>query len=100
PAYNPNSGTFYFGAFGYSVPKPTDYYPAAWQWFATQDAATPPELRPAFLSWWDSGFEAVDRAVHPPVAANFQNGYQPPGPFITAKNEPEGTPLLVTRPTE
>src|SRR2546428_571989 len=64
PAYNPNSGTFYFGAFGYSVPKPTEYYPAAWQWFATQDAATPPEFRPAFLSWWDYGFEAVDRGVH------------------------------------
>src|SRR2546422_622396 len=73
--YNPSSGTFYFGAFGYGVPKSRDYYPAAWQWFATQDAATPPEFRPAFLSWWDYGFEAVDRGVHPTVADNFQNGY-------------------------
>src|SRR5207245_2882145 len=97
PAYNPNSGTFYFGAFGYSVPKPTDYYPAAWQWFATQDAATPPELRPAFLSWWDYGFEAVDRGVHPTVADNFQNGYQLPGQFITAQNETDGIALLVIR---
>src|SRR5437879_336653 len=97
PAYNPNSGTFYFGAFGYSVPKPTDYYPAAWQWFATQDAATPPELRPAFLSWWDYGFEAVDRGVHPTVADNFQNDYQLPGQFITAQNETDGIALLVIR---
>src|SRR5207245_2409664 len=95
PAYNPNSGTFYFGAFGYGVPKPTDYYPAAWQWFATQDAATPPELRPAFLSWWDYGFEAVDRGVHPTVADNFQDGYQVSGQFITAQNESAGIAILV-----
>src|SRR3989475_254101 len=95
--YNPSSGTFYFGAFGYGVPKSTDYYPAAWQWFATQDAATPPEFRPAFLSWWDYGFEAVDRGVHPTVADNFQNGYQLPGQFITAQNETEGIALLVIR---
>src|SRR5207245_1512695 len=97
PAYNPSSGTFYFGAFGYGIPKSTDYYPAAWQWFATQDAATPPELRPAFLSWWDYGFEAVDRGVHPTVADNFQNGYQLPGQFITAQNETAGIALLVIR---
>ena len=95
--YDPSSGTFYFGAFGYGIPKSTDYYPAAWQWFATQDAATPPEFRPAFLSWWDYGFEAVDRGVHPTVADNFQNGYQLPGQFITAQNETEGIALLVIR---
>src|SRR5437867_69208 len=98
PGYNPSSGSpFYFGAFGYSIPKPTDYYPAAWQWFATQDANTPPELRPAFLSWWDYGFEAVDRGAHPTVADNFQDGVALAGQFITAQNETAGIALLVSR---
>src|SRR3989442_5591717 len=91
PGYNPRSGApFYFGAFGYSVPKATDYYPAAWQWFATQDTNTPPELRPAYLSWWDYGFEAVDRGAHPTVADNFQDGVAIAGQFITAQNETAG----------
>src|SRR3989475_425066 len=98
PGYNPSSGSpFYFGAFGYSIPKSTDYYPAAWQWFATQDTGTPPELRPAFLSWWDYGFEAVDRGDHPTVADNFQDGVALAGQFIPAQNGPAGIALLVAR---
>jgi dolichyl-diphosphooligosaccharide--protein glycosyltransferase len=98
PGYNPASGTpFYFGAFGYSLPKATDYYPAAWEWFATQDRDQPPELRPAFLSWWDYGFEAADRGAHPTVADNFQDGYALAGQFITAQNETQAVALLVVR---
>ncbi len=97
PGYNSSRGTFYFGAFGYSIPKATDYYPAAWQWFATQDTNTPPELRPAYLSWWDYGFEAVDRGAHPTVADNFQDGVAIAGQFITAQNETAGIALLTIR---
>src|SRR2546425_11170885 len=98
PGFRSSSGApFYFGAFGYSVPKPTDYYPAAWQWFATQDSNTPPELRPAYLSWWDYGFEAVDRGAHPTVADNFQDGVAIAGQFITAQNETAGIALLTIR---
>ena len=98
PGYNPSSNApFYFGAFGYSLPKATDYYPAAWEWFATQDRDQPPELRPAFLSWWDYGFEAADRGAHPTVADNFQDGYALAGQFITAQNETQAVALMVVR---
>jgi len=90
-------GSFYFGAFGYSVPQPTEYFPAAWRWFRTQDVDRPPELRPAFLSWWDYGFEAVDRGQHPTVADNFQNGFAFAGQFITAQNESLAISLLAVR---
>ncbi len=92
-----SNSPFYFGAFGYALPKPTDYYPAAWTWFRTQDADEPPELRPAYMSWWDYGFEAVDRGAHPTVADNFQNGYALAGQFITAQNETQGIALLAIR---
>ena len=97
PGYNPSQGPFYLGAFGYNVPKASEYYPAAWQWFATRDADQPRELRPAFLSWWDYGFEAVDRGAHPTVADNFQDGFALSGQFITAQSESEGIALLAIR---
>ncbi|HYS99216.1 MAG TPA: SdrD B-like domain-containing protein [Thermoplasmata archaeon] len=98
PGYNPSGNQpFYFGAFGYTLPAATDYYPAAWSWFRTQDPNEPPELRPAYLSWWDYGFEAVDRGAHPTVADNFQNGYALAGQFLTAQNETQATALLAVR---
>ena len=90
-------GSFYFGAFGYSLPQPTEYYPAAWRWFSAQDADVPLEERPAFLSWWDYGFEAVDRGGHPTVADNFQNGVAFAGQFITAQSETDAIALLALR---
>ncbi|MGQ0797223.1 MAG: carboxypeptidase regulatory-like domain-containing protein [Methanobacteriota archaeon] len=101
PGYNPaGGGSFYFGAFGYSLPEPTEYFPAAWQWFRTMDRDRPAEQRPAFLSWWDYGFEAVDRGQHPTVADNFQNGFAFAGQFITATGETQAIALLAVRSLE
>ena len=91
------SGTFYLGAFGFSVPQPKQYYPAAWSWFRTQDTDQAPGDRPAFLSWWDYGFEAVDLGEHPTVADNFQDGYQLAGNAISAQSENEAIALLSLR---
>ena len=99
PGYT-DGRSFYFGAFGYSIPQPTEYFPAAWSWFRAQDADRPPEQRPAFLSWWDYGFEAVDRGRHPTVADNFQNGFNFAGQFITAQDEAQAVALLAIRSLE
>jgi len=91
-------GSFVFGAFGYSLPLKTEYFPAAWAWFREQDADIHPvENRPAFLSWWDYGFEAVDVGAHPTVADNFLDGYHLAGSFITAQGQDEGIALLDMR---
>ena len=59
--YDVTNGTYwYLGAFSYDLPLPTTYYPAAWIWFNERDAnITNPLERPAYLSWWDYGFEAI-----------------------------------------
>src|SRR5213594_4105930 len=88
---------FYLGAFGYSLPQSKEYFPAAWDWLATQDTEVEVPQRPAFLSWWDYGFEAVDKGAHPTVADNFQDGVALAGQFITAQNETAGIALLVAR---
>jgi len=93
-------GTFYLGAFGFSLPLEHDfrhYYPEAWDWLASQDADVTPGERPAFLSWWDYGFEAIDKGQHPSVADNFLDGYHLAGNFIAAQGEAEGIAYLTAR---
>ena len=85
--YDINETNWYLGAFGYSLPLPSYYFPAAWDWFSQQDEDLPPVDRPAFVAWWDYGFEAIQEGKHPTVADNFQNGYQLTGNALMAQNE-------------
>ncbi|HLF06828.1 MAG TPA: carboxypeptidase regulatory-like domain-containing protein, partial [Thermoplasmata archaeon] len=97
--YDQENGSFhYFGAFGYSLPLPNQYYSDAYDWLSQQDAEILEEgKRPAFISWWDYGFEASNRGDHPTVADNFQNGYQLAGSFLMAQNDSEAMGLLIAR---
>ena len=96
--YDTVNGTFwYLGAFSYSLPLPTAYYPAAWSWFKTQDSNLSEADRPAFLSWWDYGFEAIQAGGHPTVADNFQNGYEYAASFLMSENESDAVSLLIIR---
>ncbi len=92
-----SSGTFYLGAFGYSLPNATQYFPAAYQWLSTQDTGVPLESRPAVLAWWDYGFEIAERGGHPVVADPFQNGYAISGQFILSQNESSAISLMALR---
>src|SRR5207247_10167436 len=65
-----------------------------------QDTEVAAAQRPAFLSWWDYGFEAADRGDHPTVADNFQNGYHLAGNVISAQSENEVIALLSLRLVE
>jgi dolichyl-diphosphooligosaccharide--protein glycosyltransferase len=91
-------GLFYFGAFGFTLPLPNRYFPQAWSWLREQDTDVVPIWeRPAFLSWWDYGFEAIQEGRHPTVADNFQNGLEYAGHFLTSQSENEGIAVLNVR---
>jgi asparagine N-glycosylation enzyme membrane subunit Stt3 len=93
-----NGSDWYLGAFGYSLPLPRFYFPAAWDWFAQQDAGIAPDSeKPAYVSWWDYGFEAVQAGKHPTVADNFQNGYQLTGNVLMAQSEQEAIAIFAYR---
>lgn len=93
-----NGSNWYLGAFGYSIPIERYYFPSAWKWFAEYDSHIPAlEDRPAYVSWWDYGFEAVQAGQHPTVADNFQNGYQMAGNIIMAQSEAEVIALFAYR---
>jgi asparagine N-glycosylation enzyme membrane subunit Stt3 len=97
--YDVKNGTnWYLGGFGYSLPLNSRYWPAAYDWLATQDTDIYPAYeRPAFISWWDYGFEIVNEGQHPTVADNFLGGHQLAGNFIMAQSEADAIALLITR---
>jgi asparagine N-glycosylation enzyme membrane subunit Stt3 len=96
--YEQTGNLWYLGAFAYSLPLPSSYFPAMWSWLRQQDADILPESdRPAYVSWWDYGFEAIDVGGHPAVADNFQQGYQVAGDILLAKNESVAIGLMISR---
>lgn len=96
--YSSRGNIWYLGSFTYSLPLPNFYFPALWSWFRQQDADTHPEsARPAYVSWWDYGFEAIDAGDHPAVADNFQQGYQVGGDILLAHNESVAIGLMIGR---
>jgi dolichyl-phosphooligosaccharide-protein glycotransferase len=86
----------YLGAAGSSLDTANQYDSAAYNWLATQDPNVPPPQRPAFVSWWDYGFQAIDQGQHPSVADNFQNGIDPAGQFLLSQNESIAIGVLAT----
>jgi len=97
-SYDTVNGTYwYLGAFSYSLADGTTYWPAAWSWFSQRDNTSANVDKPAFMSWWDYGFEAEQVGLHPTVADNFQNGYKLAGSFICAQNETQAISLFMLR---
>ncbi|HYK93570.1 MAG TPA: carboxypeptidase regulatory-like domain-containing protein [Thermoplasmata archaeon] len=92
-----NSSSFYLGAAGTQLDTPDQYDEDGYNWLAQQDLNVPPPQRPAFVSWWDYGFQAVAQGGHPTVADNFQNGIDPAGNFLLAQNESLAIGVLTTR---
>lgn len=92
-----NSSQFYLGAAGTQLDTPDQYDEDGYNWLSQQDQNVPPAQRPAFISWWDYGFQAVAQGGHPTVADNFQNGIDPAGNFLLSQNESLAIGILATR---
>lgn len=91
-----NPSSYYFGAAGTSLDTPNQYDSAGYNWLAQQDTYIPAPQRPAFVSWWDYGFQAIAQGSHPSVADNFQNGIDPAGQFLLSQNESQAIGVLAT----
>ncbi|HYB63444.1 MAG TPA: carboxypeptidase regulatory-like domain-containing protein [Thermoplasmata archaeon] len=89
-------GSNYLGAAGSGLDVAGEYDSAAYNWLAQQDPGVPQPQRPAFVSWWDYGFQAIAQGQHPSVADNFQNGIDPAGQFLLAQNESLAIGILAT----
>ena len=79
------SGNKYLGSFGSGF---NDYgWNSAYDWMTQQDAQMDYSQRPAFVSWWDYGFQALDTGQHPSVSDNFQSGIPASGNMLLARNQ-------------
>ena len=67
----------------------------AYDWLANQDTETDFTERPAFLSWWDYGFQALSHGQHPTVADNFQSGIPVTGNTLLSHSQEDVLALMI-----
>ena len=95
--YDENS-RFYMGAFGSGFNDRG--WNLAYDWLANQDQDQAYSDRPAFVSWWDYGFQALETGEHPSVSDNFQSGIPATGNMLLARNQDDLVSMFIWRLSE
>ena len=92
--YDENS-RWYLGSFG------SGYNDRGWNlaydWLKNQDTDEPYSDRPAFVSWWDYGFQALETGDHPSVSDNFQSGIPSSGNMLLARSQDDLVAMFIWR---
>ncbi|DAC07840.1 MAG TPA: hypothetical protein D7H88_04585, partial [Candidatus Poseidoniales archaeon] len=91
-------GRRYLGSFGSSFND--NGWNAAYDWLANQDADMAYSEKPAFVSWWDYGFQALSTGDHPSVSDNFQSGIPATGNMLLARNQDDLTAMFIWQLSE
>ena len=94
-SYDPESSgqLWYMGTFGPSFNQ--QGWNEAFEWLSQQDSEVPFSERPAFVSWWDYGFQALVSGQHPTVADNFQSGIPQSGAMLLAAGQEDVLALFI-----
>ncbi|MBT3971894.1 MAG: hypothetical protein HOE92_06725 [Euryarchaeota archaeon] len=92
--YDPATGNmWYLGSFG---PGFNSYgWNVAYDWMANQDTDQAFGERPAFVSWWDYGFQALAQGQHPTVSDNFQSGIPASGNMLLSRSQADTIALFI-----
>ena len=72
----------------------------AYDWLANQDTDETFSERPAFVSWWDYGFQALETGDHPSVSDNFQSGIPATGNMLLARSQEDLVAMFIWRLSE
>lgn len=72
----------------------------AYEWLSNQDKDQSYSDRPAFVSWWDYGFQALETGDHPSVSDNFQSGIPATGNMLLARNQDDLAAMFIWRLSE
>ncbi len=97
PAGYSASNASFVGASGFYITNGSDPLSQAFHWLSTQDSNLPMNKKPAFVSWWDYGFQEMQQGLHPTVADDFQHGYQIAGQVLLAQNQSQIISLFLAR---
>ena len=96
-AYNPSAncgnGCWYMGTFGPGFNG--GGWNMAYEWLSQQDSDDTFSERPAFVSWWDYGFQALDSGEHPTVADNFQSGIPHSGAMLLSSGQEDTLAMFI-----
>ncbi|MDC3298204.1 hypothetical protein OAU99_02385 [Candidatus Poseidoniaceae archaeon] len=95
--YDENS-RWYTGSFGSGFNG--DGWNRANNWLADQDTDMPFSDKPAFVSWWDYGFQALETGDHPSVSDNFQSGISAAGNMLLARSQEDLAAMFIWRLSE
>ena len=68
-------------------------------WEGTNETSGLCEMRfgdkPAFVSWWDYGFQALNTGEHPSVSDNFQSGIPASGNMLLARSQTDLVAMFI-----
>ena len=92
--YDSNGDLWYMGTFGPGFNSGS--WNLAYEWLSEQDTEVSFSERPAFVSWWDYGFQALAQGEHPTVADNFQSGIPNSGAMLLSASEEDTVSLFIT----
>ena len=91
--YEAFGGRSYLGSFGSGFNG--QYWNDAFDWLAEQDTNESYSERPAFVSWWDYGFQALNTGEHPSVSDNFQSGIPASGNMLLARSQTDLVAMFI-----
>lgn len=94
----PYGGNWYLGSFGSGFND--EGWNRAYEWLANQDTNDSYSERPAFVSWWDYGFQALNNGQHPSVSDNFQSGIPATGNMLLARSQEDLVSMFIWQLTE
>ena len=92
--YDANGDLWYMGTFGPGFNSGS--WNMAYEWLSEQDTDVSFSERPAFVSWWDYGFQALAQGKHPTVADNFQSGIPNSGAMLLSSSQDDTLALFIT----
>lgn len=87
----------FVGTYSFYITNASQSEPMAFNWLSQQDTNLPIDQRPAFVSWWDYGFQELVQGQHPAVADDFQQGYEVGGQTLLAQNQSQILSLWIGR---
>ena len=91
--YEAFGGRSYMGSFGSGFNG--QYWNDAFEWLGEQDSNESYSDRPAFVSWWDYGFQALNTGKHPSVSDNFQSGIPATGNMLLARSQTDLVAMFI-----
>ncbi len=92
-----NNTTNFVGGLSSAVTNGSTPLSKSFAWLSTQNSNLPVVEKPAYVSWWDYGFQQRYQGQHPSVADDFQQGIPVAGQTLLAQNNSQIISLFIGR---